>query len=258
LAAIYADDAVDSYDALWSPVIRPGAEAVIERMELGDAARVLDVGAGTGALTDSLRAAAPAAAITSIDPSAGMLRYARDKRGASVAVGDAQALPIPDASVDAVLLAYMLFHLLEPLAGVREAARVTRTGGHIGSVTFASQDTGRAWQVWDETLAEFDVPPTPPHGNFAGLDSLEAMTNLFESAGLEPLHVRPKLLEHAFTADSFLTMRVTGGTGRARLDPIDPPRRESVIAEVRDRFAELTADDFLFRASVVCAVGEKR
>ena len=117
LAAVYREGAA-GYDTRWSPVILPPAEAVVAALELAGAGVVLDVGAGTGALTPALRIAAPRAAIVSIDTSQDMLEYARARRAVLPILSDAAALPHPDGCADAVLLAYVLFHLLDPEAGV--------------------------------------------------------------------------------------------------------------------------------------------
>lgn len=132
LAEVYGQGAA-SYDALWSPVIQPPALAVIAELELGATNRVLDVGAGTGALTNALRFAAPRAFIVSVDAASEMLHYAREHRRATCALASAAGLPFAPSSVDAVLLAYVLFHLLDPRAAVREAARVLRVSDHRNS-----------------------------------------------------------------------------------------------------------------------------
>lgn len=134
LAAVYGRGA-EIYDSLWSPVIRPPALSVIESLDLAGAARVLDVGAGTGALLGALRAAVPDGSILSVDPALQMLQHAHKHRGAVAALADAAALPFGTSTIDAVLLAYVLFHLLDPGAGLREAARVLRAGGRLGTVT---------------------------------------------------------------------------------------------------------------------------
>jgi ubiquinone/menaquinone biosynthesis C-methylase UbiE len=257
LARVYGDGA-ETYDAVWSPVIQPGAVAVIDAMQLRATSHVLDVGAGTGALTDTLRIAAPAASIVSLDPAPAMLRVALELRHATGLVADAAALPLPPSSVDAVLLAYVLFHLLDPLAGLREAARVVRAGGRVGTVTWTSESAYPAAQVWDQTLAELDVPMPPAHGNHQGLDTYDAIERLIDDANLRPLRIWTHELHHTFTPDEFWTLRTGTGCNRARLAALDDTSRERVLPEVRRRLDRLTATDYTFRGAVICSVSEKR
>jgi SAM-dependent methyltransferase len=253
-SAAYAHGA-DAYDALWSPVIRPPAVKVVRRLELRHTTRIVDVGAGTGALTPELRAAAPKASILSVDPSREMLRYARAHRGAVPVVADALALPLRTCSTDAVLLAYVLFMLTDPVAGLREAARVVRVGGRIGTVTWASEEPARAALVWEETLAELDIPTLPAHGNHGGLDSEDAVAHALTDAGLAPIDVWRETVERRFEPSELWRLRTEHGVNRLRLAMLEPDRRRRVLGIVRDRMAALPRSAYRFRGSVVCSVG---
>ena len=106
---------------------------------------MVDVGAGTGALLSALRSAAPAARVVALDTSAGMLRIARTRRSAPAILADALALPLADGIADAVILAYVLFHLADPLVTLAEAARVLRPGGRAGTIGTSPGIGGLAW-----------------------------------------------------------------------------------------------------------------
>lgn len=256
LAAVYGQGA-DVYDSLWSPVIRPPALSVIESLELGDATRVLDVGAGTGALVDALRAAAPDGSILSVDPALQMLQHARRHRNVVAALADATALPFGPSTVDAVLLAYVLFHLLDPGAGLSEAARVLRPGGRVGTVTWASESQPRAATLWSEALDELGVPALPAHGNDSGLDTENAIGALLHSAGLVSIRTWRQSVEHTFTANGFCAMRTGCGCNRARLALLDQPTYDRVLADVRRRLNRLQPSDYTFRGEVICSISEK-
>ena len=257
LAAVYGGG-VDAYDTIWSPAIRPGAVSVIDAMTLVDASRVLDVGAGTGAMTENLCAAAPrrdaplarsltrhvALCAASIGPCARSWPMPR-------------ALPCAPSSVDAALLAYVLFHLLDPPTALHEAARVLRVGGRVGTVTWASETPPLASKVWDETLDALRVPRLPALGNHDGLETTDAISSLLDTAGLRPVDVWIHDLEHTFTSEDFWNMRTGGGINRARLAALDTSSRTQILSEVRRRLDELAPTDYTFRGAVVCAVGEK-
>jgi demethylmenaquinone methyltransferase/2-methoxy-6-polyprenyl-1,4-benzoquinol methylase len=100
------------------------------RLAAGEVA--VDVACGTGALTRELQSLAPGAAVLGVDFSSGMLARARPT-GPSLrlAAADALALPLADASVDVVTIAFGLRNLPEPGQGLLEFRRVLRPGGRL-------------------------------------------------------------------------------------------------------------------------------
>jgi len=153
VADIY-DQGASAYEALWSPVILPPAAVLVRSLGLRGRCVIADIGAGTGALLGHIGSAAPAARVVALDASTRMLRIARTRRGASAVLADALALPLADGTADAVILAYVLFHLADPARAAAEAARVLRPGGRAGIITWAWERQPRASTVWDQVLAE--------------------------------------------------------------------------------------------------------
>jgi ubiquinone/menaquinone biosynthesis C-methylase UbiE len=92
------------------------AVALIPWLGLVGRSTVLDAGAGTGALVDAIHSAAPAARVVALDMSPQMLRVAHVNRRIPAVQADAMALPMAAGAVHAVILAYVLFHLADPLA----------------------------------------------------------------------------------------------------------------------------------------------
>jgi SAM-dependent methyltransferase len=247
----------DAYDDAWSPVILPPANAVVRRLDIAHASCVLDVGAGTGALTPALHAAAPHAAIISIDPAWEMLRYGHERRQVAPALADAAALPVADGTADAVLLAYVLFMLADPARGVREATRVLRPGGRVGTVTWESEQPSLAAKTWDATLDDLGVPTLPAHSNHSGLDTAEGVSALLTDAGLVPDDVWRETIDAQFGPDDFWRLRTAHGTNGVRLARLDAARREVVLAELADRLASLSPSDYQFGGTLVCSVSTK-
>jgi demethylmenaquinone methyltransferase/2-methoxy-6-polyprenyl-1,4-benzoquinol methylase len=77
-----------------------------------------------------------------------MLRRCRSATGIPAIRCDALSLPVRDAAVDAVVLAFVLFHLSDPAQAVAEAARVLTCGGRVATVTWARDDPMEADELW--------------------------------------------------------------------------------------------------------------
>ena len=91
-------------------------------------AKVLEAGCGTGLILSRLKP--PAAEVTGIDLSAGMLRHAA-KRGLQVVQSSITALPFADESFDLVCSFKVLAHIEAIREAIAELSRVTRPGGHL-------------------------------------------------------------------------------------------------------------------------------
>jgi ubiquinone/menaquinone biosynthesis C-methylase UbiE len=90
------------------------------------------VGCGTGRLLEKTGALWPAARLLGVDPAPGMIQMARRRiPKATTEVAGAEALPLPDASVDLVVTCLSLHHWKDRGQGLREAARVLRPGGQL-------------------------------------------------------------------------------------------------------------------------------
>ncbi len=103
---------------------------------------ILDVGCGTGRLLRAAGTRWPHASLIGVDAAEGMVEVARSlTSGATFHVGMAEALPLPDASVDLALSTTSFHHWSDQAAGIREVARVLRPGGRF----FLADAAGPAW-----------------------------------------------------------------------------------------------------------------
>lgn len=95
--------------------------------------RVLEVGAGTGL---QFRHYARGVSVVAIDPDVAMTpaatsRARRARADVSLVAANAQALPFPDGSFDAVVCALVFCTIPEPEVAAREIRRVIRPGGVV-------------------------------------------------------------------------------------------------------------------------------
>ncbi len=163
--------------------------------------RVLDLGAGTGKLTVTL--AARGVDVTAVEPDPAMLaELRRSLPGVRAFPGSAEAIPLPDASVDAVLAGNAM-HWFDMAAAGPEIARVLAPGGTLaglwnvvddgvewvaglarvgGSAVIGPRDTPAAWRTATAGMyrpktsgaAHFGSPEQAefPHGQRRTADSL--------------------------------------------------------------------------------------
>ncbi|MEL7974293.1 methyltransferase domain-containing protein [Isoptericola sp. F-RaC21] len=109
------------------------------------ARRVLDLAAGTGKLTEVVVGAVAAGTeVVAVDPSVPMLgELSARLPDVSTREGTAERIPLPDGSVDAVLVG-QAWHWFDAAAAATEIARVLRPGGLVG-VVWNVRDTSADW-----------------------------------------------------------------------------------------------------------------
>jgi SAM-dependent methyltransferase len=123
--------------------VRPGyPQGAVDWLLPAGARRVIDLAAGTGKLTRLL--VERGLDVVAVEPSAGMrAEFTRALPGVPVLDGAAEALPLDDGSVDAVLVA-QAWHWVDAERASREIARVLVPGGMLGLV-WNLRDPSTAW-----------------------------------------------------------------------------------------------------------------
>jgi SAM-dependent methyltransferase len=142
------DRAADAYEAS-----RPSyPDALLDLLPVGTGATVLDLGAGTGKLTRVLvRRYAHVIAVEPLDAMRGLLEQVVPE--AETHAGTAEAIPLGDASVDAVFAA-QAFHWFANEEALAEIARVLRPGGVFADVWNDALDPSPLPEVYVARLEE--------------------------------------------------------------------------------------------------------
>lgn len=157
----------DAFSDLTSQAIRPLLDAVGVRSGV----RLLDVATGPGYVAAA--AARRGAGVVGVDFSAAMLAEARRQHpGVEFQEGDAEALPFPDSSFDAVVMNFGLLHLGRPEQALAEARRVLRSGGKVGFTVWAWPEEARGFGIVLRAIQTHGsmtvaLPPGPPFFRFS-------------------------------------------------------------------------------------------
>ena len=204
---------------------------------------MLDLAAGTGKLTRRL--AGRFATVTAVEPLDGMRTVLEDRIPFVRALaGTAEAIPLPDASVDAVFVAEAM-HWFDPEPAVAELGRVLRPGGGV-AVLYNRRDWAAADGTWQADVnAAFLRHRTPDDG----VDAHDESPWRKALAALGP--VEDDVLEghvHRLDAEGLMTLyRSFSG-----LASLPPDRLGAALADIRgvlDHHGVRTAD-LTFRTEI--------
>jgi SAM-dependent methyltransferase len=231
------DRAADGWARGATLVYGPLADALLARGSVDwTGCRVLDVGAGTGAVSDRLLGRG--ADVVAADLSPGMLAYARDRRPSAV-VADVLALPFTARSFGAVVASFVLNHLDQPVAGLGELARTARPGARLLASVFGLSYThpGReaidavatrwGWQApaWYVETKERAVPLLASPG---------AMGDAARSAGLVDIDAEETSVDVGLTrADELVAYRLGQAHVTDFLAALSSTERTGLIDEAR-------------------------
>jgi SAM-dependent methyltransferase len=250
------DREATAYRELWAPLLRVAALKLLPRLSQGPIGRVLDLGTGVGTLLPDLSHAFPGSHILGVDRSRGMLAHAPTEYGR--AVMDAEQLAIANGRMDCVVMVFMLFHLQSPLDGLREAHRVLRPGGEVGTITWGSDLDSEATRIWNDCLIAHGAEPPDPAGatRHARVDTPEKMESLLLEAGFASARSWVDELVCSIDAEHLLRLRMGMGSERPRFLTLAPEAQAACVAEARHRMAAMPPEAFIARGRVVYSAGQ--
>jgi SAM-dependent methyltransferase len=200
-------------------------------------ARWLDVGCGTGTLVDVILERAAPRSVVGIDRSSGFVGHARARVTNALAgfhVGDALALPLPDAAFDAVVSGLVLNFVPQPARMVSEMTRVARRGSTVALYVWdyaAGAEFIRSF--WDAAKAlDAGAGPLDEAARFR-ICAPASLAALFAAAGLSGVETRAIEVPTRFRDFDDYWSPFLGGQGPAPAYAMSLPGSQR--AALRDR-----------------------
>src|SRR5262249_50331937 len=151
----------------------------------------LDVACGPGHIAAA--AARRGARVTGVDFSAPMLAEARRHHpDLEFNEGDAEALPLGDATMDAVTIGFGMLHFARPERALGEARRVLGPGGHLAFTVWDVPERAPLFGMVRQAVEAHGRPdvPLPPGPDFFAFSEPTTARRALADAGLEPVEIR--------------------------------------------------------------------
>jgi SAM-dependent methyltransferase len=225
-----------AYDRFMGRYSVPLAPELADFAAIAAGQRVLDVGCGPGALTSELVKRLGPSAVVAVDPSEPFVAAAQERHpGVSVQRAVAEALPFEDDAFDAALGQLVVHFMADPVAGLREMARVTRRGGVVAACVWDHAGGRGPLSVFWKAARELD-PGVEDESQLAGARDGH-LKQLFRAAGLEAIEeiaLTVRVLHPSFE-EWWEPYTLGVGPAGGFVAGLDAERR----AQLRDRCREL-------------------
>jgi SAM-dependent methyltransferase len=262
------DRIAEGYAAWWSPVHRPGTLGLVDviapAVEAG-AARILDVGCGTGALAAAIVRRWPGVTVTGVDLSSGMLAVADRELGVlpppardrvRLVAAAADRLPFEDGAFDLALSSFVLQLVPSRHRALREARRVLAPDGTLAFATWLAGGSFPADEAYDEALAAAGLEPRHPGAGADDPESPGAAAAVLRRAGFTGVRARAGAVEHRFTPESYLAF-VARFDDEDLFTTLDARDREGLESDLLARLRALPPGGLDMRLPIVYATGRR-
>lgn len=231
--------AAEAYDSYMGRYSVPLAPLFAEFAGIASGQRVLDVGCGPGALTGELVRVLPPSALSAVDPSEPFVGAARERHpGVDVRLAPAEDLPFADDEFDVSLAQLVVHFMASPIAGLREMARVTRSGGVVAACVWNhGGGQGPLSRFWD--IAQELDPDVIDESDLAGAREGH-LGELFREIGLkdvdeDALEVR---VEHAGFDEWWTPFSFGVGPAGSYVSTLAPEHREKLRERCMEAFGD--------------------
>ena len=177
------DVAAESYDRFMGRYSRLLSPQMADLAGVQAGQRALDVGCGPGALVAELVTRLGPSGVSAVDPSEQFVAAARGRNpGVEVRQASAESLPFPDGGFDAALAQLVVHFMSDPVAGLREMARVTRPAGVVAACVWDHGGGHGPLNAFWDAARELE-PGVHDESRLAGAREGH-LAELFETAGL--------------------------------------------------------------------------
>jgi SAM-dependent methyltransferase len=230
-----------AYERVMGAWSRLAGEIFLDWLAPRSGLRWIDVGCGNGAFSELLVERCAPAAVLGVEPAEAQLAFARTRPGARMAEfrrGDAMALPFPENSFDAAVMALVIFFVPQPARGVAEMARVVSPGGIVAAYAWDLLGGGFPGEVMRAEMLAAGLNPARPPSPEAS--RTEALRDLWGDAGLEAIETREISVQRTFADfDEFWTISLLHSNVGPLIAAMPTDDAEQLKARVR---AQLPTD----------------
>ena len=246
--------AAQSYGAFMGRFSEPLAQLFADRADVHAGLRALDVGCGPGALTAVLRERLGPDQVAAIDPSEAFVAAAHARfPDLDVQHGIAEQLPFPDDQFDRALAQLVVHFMTDPVAGLREMARVTRPGGLVGACVWDHAGGKGPLSTFWQAVADTD-PAAPDEAELPGTREGQ-LADLCAAAGLHDIESSSLTVTVSFAsfADWWDPYTLGVGPAGAYVGQLSEAQRETLRARCEEL---LPAAPFELPASAWCVTAQ--
>jgi SAM-dependent methyltransferase len=218
----------DAYDRFMGRYSRHLSGQLADLAGIAAGQRVLDVGCGTGLLTAELERRVGPGSVSAVDPSESFVEAVRERLpGVWVERAVAEQLPFPDASFDAAIAQLVVHFMNDPVAGLREMARVTRSGGAVAACVW-DHSAGGQGPLTPFFVASQELDPSAPGESERPGARRGHLAELFAEAGIGGLEeaTLTVVVEHPSFEEWWAPFELGVGPTSAFMDSLDPGRKQ--------------------------------
>jgi SAM-dependent methyltransferase len=227
--------AADAYDKFMGRYSVPLAPLFADFAGIADGQKVIDVGCGPGALTAELVDRVGSSAVTAVDPSESFVAALQERHPDVTALrASAEELPLPEDTFDAALAQLVVHFMRDPVAGLREMARVTREGGVVAASVWDHGGGQGPLSVYWQAARELD-PGVQDEAMLAGANEGD-LTRLMDAAGLNGVEevALTVSVKHETFEDWWEPYTLGVGPAGAYVASLDDERREQLRARCEE------------------------